>query len=571
LPWRHTRDPYAIWVSEIMLQQTRVETVVPYYQRFMVRFPDMHALARAPLEEVLQMWSGLGYYRRARALSLAASEVVERYGGELPSEAAPLRTLSGVGRYTAGAVASIAFGRREPLVDGNVIRVLSRVFALTGDMRASANKQRVWALAETLVPSAQPGRFNQALMELGATVCTPQSPACARCPLRRRCVAKKLERVAEFPELSGKKPPRPVAVVAAVVRHRASGRVLLGRRRPDGLFGGLWEPPMIEQADAELTDDAELRRALSRHGVSVRATLEPAGKVRHVLTHRRMDVAVLSAVAKTVWRLPKEPTAPYQQLAWRCSDQVALSTLARKLLAAAVALVLVLLSPRGSWAAQPGSDVEHAGATESAAEGAAEPEVAEDDEDASASEDELQLDEDDMKIFKNMSRERARYTRLLLTVGAGGGFRFNNPYRLRTQLGDDAESVSATSPYFDAGLGVAFGEPNAIQHGAMAHLSVALEGVAQQAINLSYLLAYRSDSPVLVYGRIGSTLLTVPDPNVGAELAAGLGVFFTGGVGLTAELIGNLFYGAGSYEAEFTVIPILSMQGGLIVDFEVLP
>ena len=187
LPWRHSRDPYAIWISETMLQQTRVETVIPYYERFLERFPDVYALASADTDDVFGQWAGLGYYSRARNLQAAAQQVVDGFAGRLPDEAEALRTLPGIGRYTAGAVASIAFDRPEPLVDGNVARVLARLLGIREDIKQSAVVQRLWEEATALVQGPRPGDFNQSLMELGATVCTPRSPQCEACPLRRRC------------------------------------------------------------------------------------------------------------------------------------------------------------------------------------------------------------------------------------------------------------------------------------------------------------------------------------------------------------------------------------------------
>src|SRR5690349_6148043 len=198
LPWRRTRDAYGIWVSEVMLQQTRVAVVVPYWERWMERFPGAAELAAAPLDDVLACWSGLGYYGRARNLHAGAREVVARYGGRVPGEAAELRTLPGVGRYTAGAIASIAFGRREPLVDGNVARVLARVYAVEEDVKSTAGQKRLWQLAGELVPDEAPGDFNQALMELGATVCTP-APRCEACPVAEACAARAAGRERELP------------------------------------------------------------------------------------------------------------------------------------------------------------------------------------------------------------------------------------------------------------------------------------------------------------------------------------------------------------------------------------
>jgi A/G-specific adenine glycosylase len=212
LPWRLGRDPYAIWVSEIMLQQTRVEVVVPYYERFLERFPDVEALAAAPLDDVLRAWAGLGYYRRARQLHAAAAIVARDHHGRLPADEAALRALPGIGRYTAGAIRSIAFGEPAPIVDGNVARVLSRLFALPGGPGDSVWERRLWTLAGQLVPATDPSAFNQGLMELGATVCTPRSPRCAACPLARHCRALAEGRPEAYP------PPRPRPKLVSVAR-----------------------------------------------------------------------------------------------------------------------------------------------------------------------------------------------------------------------------------------------------------------------------------------------------------------------------------------------------------------
>jgi A/G-specific adenine glycosylase len=328
LPWRRTRDPYAIWVSEIMLQQTRVETVIPYWERFVERWPSVEDLAAAELDDVLTAWSGLGYYRRARQLHQAASEVVERYDGRLPGDARELLTLTGIGRYTAGAIASIAHGKREAVVDGNVIRVLSRLFALEDDMRASRGQKKVWALAEQLVPESSPGDFNQALMELGATVCLPRSPGCERCPVATFCEGRERGLAEALPHLKKKKKPRPVSMVAAVISGKGD-RVLLAQRKADGLFGGLWEPPMVEGGGV-----AEVRPALGERGVRPRSPLRVLGRVEHVLSHRRLNVEVATGRASRRWSLPTQSSGPYQRLAWRrlADEEVALSTLARKIL-----------------------------------------------------------------------------------------------------------------------------------------------------------------------------------------------------------------------------------------------
>ena len=202
LPWRGTRDPYRIWVSEVMLQQTRVATVVPYYRRFLRRFPSLQALAGAPVEEVLSAWSGLGYYRRARALHAAAREVVDRLGGEIPADPSLLRRLPGVGSYTAGALSSIAFGLPEPALDGNSLRVFSRLLALGGDPRSPANRRVMEKAARRLLENGAPGDINQALMELGARICLPVSPRCDACPIRKECRARVRGLQSVLPETS---------------------------------------------------------------------------------------------------------------------------------------------------------------------------------------------------------------------------------------------------------------------------------------------------------------------------------------------------------------------------------
>nr|MDQ3035848.1 A/G-specific adenine glycosylase [Myxococcota bacterium] len=199
LPWRRTRDPYAIWVSEIMLQQTRVPTALRYYDRFLARFPDAHALAAASEDDVLSMWSGLGYYRRARLLHRGVREVVARYDGRVPEDAEARRALPGIGRYTAGAIGSIAFDREEALVDGNVARVLARLRGIDTPLGRADTESRLWSEAESLVRGPRPGALNQSLMELGATICTPSSPRCEHCPVAASCVARATDRTGELP------------------------------------------------------------------------------------------------------------------------------------------------------------------------------------------------------------------------------------------------------------------------------------------------------------------------------------------------------------------------------------
>ncbi len=285
LPWREGVSAYATWVSEIMLQQTRVETVVPYFHAFMRKFPTALALADASSDDVLAAWSGLGYYRRARMLHAGAKVVVRDHGGEVPHTREALLELPGVGRYTAGAIASIAFGQEAPLVDGNVVRVLSRVFGI--DRELSPQDDELWSLAQALVRGPRPGDLNQAIMELGATVCTKDAPACQDCGLSRWCEARRLGKQAVWPRLPRKKAPRKVAMEALLVERR--GELLLCRRREEGLFGGLWEPPMVERSMGDRRDASELFAEVLGCPVEVSGV---ASVVRHVLTHRELTVTV---------------------------------------------------------------------------------------------------------------------------------------------------------------------------------------------------------------------------------------------------------------------------------------
>ncbi|NRA09961.1 MAG: A/G-specific adenine glycosylase [Myxococcales bacterium] len=289
LPWRHSRDPYAIWISESMLQQTRVETVIPYYQRFLARFPDVQTLADAPLDDVLAEWTGLGYYSRARNLHAAARCLIERHGGEVPDDPEALRALPGVGRYTAGAVASIAFDRPEAVVDGNVTRVLARLYGLRENAKSPAMIRRLWELAGELARGPEPGALNQALMELGATLCTPRAPQCPRCPLRGRCVARRDGDPEALPVKTRRAARTPLAAVAGWIPRR--GRVLAVKRPSAGLLGGLWDLPGGELVDGESPPQA-LQRCLLE-GVGLRVdSLEPLGEVQQAFTHRDLTLQV---------------------------------------------------------------------------------------------------------------------------------------------------------------------------------------------------------------------------------------------------------------------------------------
>ncbi|MBO7743719.1 A/G-specific adenine glycosylase, partial [Paenibacillus sp. MWE-103] len=252
LPWRMNRDPYRVWVSEIMLQQTRVDTVIPYYERFMAKFPTAAALAEAPEPEVLKCWEGLGYYSRARNLQAGAKEVVARHGGAVPDDRDAVAALRGVGPYTTGAIMSIAFNRPEPAVDGNVMRVLSRYFCLEEDIAKPSTRVGIEKLAASLIPEGAAGDFNQALMELGALVCTPKSPGCLTCPVMRHCEGRMAGKEHELPVKSKAKPPRRETRIAALVAGSgANAGKLLVRRRPDsGLLAQMWELPHVLAPEA---------------------------------------------------------------------------------------------------------------------------------------------------------------------------------------------------------------------------------------------------------------------------------------------------------------------------------
>jgi len=291
LPWRFPQrgaDPYRVWLAEVMLQQTRVETVVPYYLRFLSRWPTLDALAAAGDAEVLAAWSGLGYYARCRNLLRAAREARTRHGG-LPGSLEELRRLPGFGPYTAGAVASMAFAIPAPAVDGNVARVLSRLFLVGGDPRSPRVKRGLETLAAGLVDRRRPGDFNQALMELGATTCLPRRPGCARCPLARSCAAMRTGRQDAHPRRPGRR--KPVPVLLAVVRLERGGRLLLTRAPEDGLLGGMWGLPGVEVPDGE--DPARVLREWGRRemGVALDVGKELARVVR-VLTHRRLEFRI---------------------------------------------------------------------------------------------------------------------------------------------------------------------------------------------------------------------------------------------------------------------------------------
>jgi A/G-specific adenine glycosylase len=295
LPWRRGRVPYAVWISEVMLQQTQAATVVPYYERWLRRFPDIATLANAPLEDVLKGWEGLGYYARARNLHRMAQEIMAHHDGQIPADRATLLALPGIGRYTAGAILSLAFGQREPAVDGNVRRVLCRVYDIADDPTETATERRLWEIATALVntaPAGAAGDLNEALMELGALLCTPTKPDCAACPISAICLAHARGVEAERPVLRPRSRTPHYDAVAAVIRGQ-TGEYLLIQRPPSGLLGGLWGFPggvLRQPTQREDALSAGLRQAVQEQvGIEIAQGAEIA-RIKHAYTHFRITL-----------------------------------------------------------------------------------------------------------------------------------------------------------------------------------------------------------------------------------------------------------------------------------------
>ena len=314
LPWRHTEDPYAIWVCEVMLQQTQVRTAAPFYGRFLERFPTVQALAAAPQDDVLKVWEGLGYYARARNLHRAAQLIASEHGGRLPNTFDELARLPGIGRYTAGAIASMAFGRDEPVLDANVTRVLSRLFAVRGDPRKAPTRHRLWETARLLLPAGNAGRFNQALMDLGAIVCTARVPQCLSCPLSELCVAKRKGLETVLPKRAPRKSIPHVEVTAGLVwdRERSDprARLLITKRCPEDMLGGLWEFPGGRRELGETLRACLARELKEELEIEVEVG-EPFLTVKHAYSHFRITLSAFhcritdgepQAIACTEWR-----------------------------------------------------------------------------------------------------------------------------------------------------------------------------------------------------------------------------------------------------------------------------
>jgi len=326
LPWRRTRDPYAIWISEVMLQQTQVKTVIPYWGRWMKHLPTVHSLARASEERVVKLWEGLGYYSRARNLHKAARLIVNEHRAEFPRTFDAILALPGIGRYTAGAICSIAFDQPLPVLDGNVVRVLTRLFGISGNPKERRTNERLWQLASMLVSAAaseQSGcsHLNQALMELGAVICLPQMPKCESCPLRRCCAALATDRVNRLPNLPARAPATHRHFIAFVIN---SNDRFLVRQRPDGIVNQrLWEFPNVEITNGGAAHPKSIAEKL----LGMRfASIENLGAIHHSITRYRIAVDVFRCTAQH-----KSKTG--QWLTLEEVDQRALTSAHRKILA----------------------------------------------------------------------------------------------------------------------------------------------------------------------------------------------------------------------------------------------
>ena len=323
LPWQNTRDPYRVWLSEIMLQQTQVATVLGYYERFLARLPDVRALAAAPQDEVLALWSGLGYYSRARNLHRCAQIVVQQYGGEFPRTVDELAALPGIGRSTAGAIASFCFGVRAPILDANVRRVLTRVLGFRDDLAEARHERALWSLAEELLPhddlAQTMPRYTQGLMDMGAAICLPRNPSCMLCPLQEPCVARREGNPQDYP-VRTRKLKRSAQAWWLLLRQDEGGRLWLERRPPTGIWAGLYCPPVYESREA-------LDAAAARHG-----SPQDLPAFTHVLTHRDLH---LHPVLVRGAGLPEPPAcAEAGWFAPRQWDDLGLPAPVRKLLAA---------------------------------------------------------------------------------------------------------------------------------------------------------------------------------------------------------------------------------------------
>jgi A/G-specific adenine glycosylase len=309
LPWRLDREPYHVWVAEVMLQQTRVETVIPYYQRWMKEFPSLQRLAEADLQDILRIWEGLGYYSRARNLHKASGVIMKEYGGVIPGEASKLINLPGIGHSTAGAIASISYNRDEPILDGNVKRVMARVFNYKKPINLAKNENELWKLAEQLLPKGKAGIFNQALMELGETICLPKNPHCSDCPICKDCLSNILGVQAKRPVRLRKGKIPHYEVVAAVFKER--GKFLITQRPAGKLLAGLWEFPGGKVEKGENLEQSLQREIMEELNVEI-TTGSEIGVYNHRYTHLSVLVHAFYCLRVSGRFTPRED----QQIAW---------------------------------------------------------------------------------------------------------------------------------------------------------------------------------------------------------------------------------------------------------------
>jgi A/G-specific adenine glycosylase len=350
LPWRRTRDPYRIWLSEIMLQQTRVAAVIPYYQRFLEHFPDVYALAKAPQEEVLRLWSGLGYYSRARNLQKAAQQIVALHGGTFPSIEAEALALPGIGEYTAAAILSIAYAKKHAVLDGNVARVLARLFAIHGDLREPKQWQSLQKTATDLLDATAPSDWNQAMMELGATICTPKSPQCLLCPVSKFCRALKSGLVEQLPEKRKKRDTVEVILAAAVFVDAKNRTFLLpppnktiGKIEADDiptLVSKMWHFPLISAKSDPIIVIRKYLKTFFPKPKKKPSSIIALGKVRHAVTYRSVTVLPFLITTDTLPRIPKTKSVALNEV-----SSLTVSNLTRKIARAALA-ALPAMSPK---------------------------------------------------------------------------------------------------------------------------------------------------------------------------------------------------------------------------------
>lgn len=309
LPWRKSKTPYRIWVSEIMLQQTQVATVIGYYRRFLKRFPTVAKLAAAEQSEVLKLWEGLGYYRRARQLHTAAQIIVAEHGGKFPKEFESVLALPGIGRYTAGAILSIALDQKLPILEGNTIRLFSRLMLMDADTTTSNNQKRLWSFSEGLLPNKRAGDFNQALMELGSEICKPRNPLCSDCPIKLHCPTRAENRQREIPR--PKKPPKYEEINEAVLIVQRDGKILMRQCQPDERWAGLWDFPRFSvtsrQAEHQLAGDLQLATGLKTELVNTEQ------QIKHAVTRFKITLDCFQAT-KVSLRLRKTEAFEWRQI-----------------------------------------------------------------------------------------------------------------------------------------------------------------------------------------------------------------------------------------------------------------